>query len=247
LGRIISQLRRLELIFSDMNHEIIIVNDGSTDDTLHVIQKEAESNGRIHVITYAQNKGKGYALREGILRSVGELTLLLDGDTEISLDHLESYIKEMPHWDILVGSKRHQKSQVHIPVFRQILSRIFNILVRSATGIKIKDTQVGLKMIRGSVCRRIFANLHVDRYAFDVELLFIASLFKLRVKEMPVNITVKSQFRLKEIVRMFNDLIRISYRYRVVKSYDNSLFSNFVSPDGNGINPVPIKVPELKI
>lgn len=224
--RIISQLRRLDLVFSDVGHEIIVINDGSTDDTLSVLLKEAESNRRIQIISYSQNKGKGYAIREGILGSVGELILLLDGDTEISLDYLKYYIKEMKYWDFLIGSKRHPLSRVNIPMFRRILSRMFNILVRTTTGIKIRDTQVGLKMIKGSVCRRIFANLHVDRYAFDVELLFVASIFKLRVKEMPVNININSQFRTKEIIRMFVDLLRIAYRYRIAKSYDESLFSN---------------------
>ena len=225
-SRIISQLRRLDLVFSHVGHEIIVINDGSTDDTLDVLRKESESNRRIKIISYSQNKCKGYAIREVILKSVGELTLLLDGDTEISLDYLEYYIKEMQHWDFLIGSKRHPLSQVHIPTFRRILSRMFNILVRTITGIKIRDTQVGFKMIKGSICRRIFANLRVDRYAFDVELLFVASILKLKIKEMPVNININSQFRSKEIVRMFIDLVRIAYRYRIAKSYDNYLFSN---------------------
>ena len=152
--------------------------------------------------------------------------MLLDGDTEISLDYLKYNIKEMQDWDFLIGSKRHPLSQVQIPRFRRILSRIFNILVRSATGIKIKDTQVGLKIIEGSCCRTIFANLHINRYAFDVELLFIAARLKLRVKEIPVNINIESQFKPKEIVRMFIDLIRIAYRYRIVRSYNDVLFSD---------------------
>jgi dolichyl-phosphate beta-glucosyltransferase len=221
LGKwIILQLEELKTILdSNLKYEIIVVNDGSTDNTLCLLQKEAESDNHIHLISYAQNKGKGHAIREGVLKSIGNLVMLLDGDCEIFLDALDEYLNEIEDSDLVIGSKRHHLSKVQLTWHREFLSKIFNVLVRLTIGIKVKDTQVGLKLGKGAVIREIFKNVHVNRYAFDVELLAIASLLGLKVKEMPVNINIECQFKLSEMAKMFRDVLAVSYRYKLCRSF----------------------------
>lgn len=224
--RIILQLEELKTILDpNLKYEIIVVNDGSSDSTLSLLQKEAESDNHIHPISYAQNKGKGYAIREGVLKSTGNLVMLLDGDCEISLAPLNKYLNEIEDSDLVIGSKRHHLSIVQLPWHRKFLSKIFNVFVRLTTGIKVKDTQVGLKLGKGAIIREIFKNVHVNRYAFDVELLAIASLLNLKVKEIPVNVTIDCQFKLREIAKMFRDVLAVSYRYKLCRSYQGQLFS----------------------
>jgi hypothetical protein len=100
--------------------------------------------------------------------------------SEISLRLLNDFL-------LVIGSKRHPLSIIDLPLSRTFYNRVFNILVRAATGIKIKDTQVGLKVDKGGVLRSIFKFIKVNRYAFDVELPPIASIFELNVKEMRVD------------------------------------------------------------
>ncbi len=155
--RIILQLEELKTILDpNLKYEIIVVNDGSTDSTLSLLQKEAESDNHIHLISYAQNKGKGHAIREGVLKSIGNLVMLLDGDCEISLAPLNKYLNEIEDSDLVIGSKRHHLSIVHLPWHRKFLSKIFNVFVRLTTGIKVKDTQVGLKLGKGANHSRNF-------------------------------------------------------------------------------------------
>jgi glycosyltransferase involved in cell wall biosynthesis len=232
LGKqIILQLERLKTILhSNLRYEIIVVNDGSTDNTLYLLEKEAESDVNIRLISYAQNKGKGYALRKGVLTSSGSLAMLLDGDCEISLASLNEYLNEIEGSDLVIGSKRHPLSNVDLPFIREFLSRTFNIFVRFTTGIKIKDTQVGLKVGKGTIIREIFRHVQVKRYAFDVELLTIASLLSLKVKEMPVDLNIECQFRLREIAKMFVDVLAVSYKYRLCRSYHRQLLSKLKVP-----------------
>ena len=100
---------------------------------------------------------------------------------------------------------------------------MFNFFVRTFTGIKLRDTQSGLKVARGDVLRKIFEIISVKRYAFDVELLTIASLLGLKIKEMPVEIKMDRRFKIKDIVRMFKDVLAISYRLRIKQFYQKQI------------------------
>jgi glycosyltransferase involved in cell wall biosynthesis len=227
--RLIQQLVELKnMMDSDLKYEIIVVNDGSTDSTLTLVQKEAESDKHVHIISYAQNKGKGHAVKEGVLKSIGNLVMLLDGDCEIFLATLDEYLNEIEDSDLVIGSKRHHLSKVQLPWHRELLSKIFNAYVRLTTGVNIKDTQVGLKIGRGAIIREIFKNIHVNRYAFDVELLAIAALLGLKVKEMPVNINMQRQFEFREIVKMFRDVLAVAYRYKLCGSKQKQFAIIFV-------------------
>lgn len=102
---------------------------------------------------------------------------------------------------------------------RRFLSHGFNVLVKLLTGIKVKDTQTGLKAFRRDSLDAIFLKLAIKRYAFDVELLAVANLHGLKVVELPVNIRMRGLFSLREVWRMFADLLGIAYRLRILKQY----------------------------
>ena len=207
--------------FSD--YELIVVNDGSTDNTLAILKGIASTDPRIRLLSYTPNRGKGYAVRQGILDSQGEAVIFLDGDLDISPDSIKDYVERLSTSDLVIASKRHPESNVRIPRSRAFLSRVFNLFIRMGTGIPQKDTQAGLKVGNGEIMRAMFRNVSVKRYAFDVELFTIASVLHLKIQEMPVVMKIDRQFNFKEIVNMFVDLTRICYRHKVLHAYQNEL------------------------
>jgi dolichol-phosphate mannosyltransferase len=207
-------------------YELIVINDGSTDKTLTVLKCMALTDEHIRVLSYAPNRGKGYAVRHGVLYSHGDAVLFLDGDLNISPDSIKDYIEKLDTYDLVIASKRHPKSTVTIPKSRAFLSRGFSLLVKMAIGIPQKDTQVGFKVGNGEIMRTIFRNISVNRYAFDVELLTIASIMHLKVQEMPVIMKIDRAINIKEIMKMFVDVARISYKYRVACHYQREYLEN---------------------
>jgi dolichol-phosphate mannosyltransferase len=220
-GKVAYSLKKIkqavELAFS--KYELIVVNDGSTDNTLALLKGIALTDEHIRVLSYTPNRGKGYAVKQGVLHSHGDAVMFLDGDLDISPDSIKDYVERLRTSDLVIASKRHPKSSVTIPRSRAFLSRVFNLLIRVATGISQKDTQAGFKVGNGEIMRAIFRNVSVNRYAFDVELFTIASVMHLEVQEMPVIMKIDRKFNIKEIIRMFVDVIRISYKYRISRHF----------------------------
>jgi glycosyltransferase involved in cell wall biosynthesis len=210
-------------------YEIVVVDDGSKDKTLSRAIKYASRNGHVKVISYTQNEGKGYAVRAGFMQTKGDVVVFADSDMDIDLGTVSKYVDALEHGDIVIASKWHPDSVVSMPLSRKILSHGFNVLVKLLTGAKLKDTQVGLKVMKRSAFVNIFPRLCVKRYAFDVELLAVASLYGLRIVQMPAQIRIRGSFRLKEVFKMFQDLLGIAYRLRVLHWYKRPLASNDVS------------------
>jgi glycosyltransferase involved in cell wall biosynthesis len=208
-----------------LTYELIIVDDGSVDNTRRKLATFVNMNSYNHVkvIGYDKNVGKGYAVKTGFVHAEGEIVIFMDSDAEIDPKQLVRYIKALKNADIVVASKWHPQSKVDIPLIRRILSRGFNLLVKLLVGLKLNDTQTGLKAIRKSVFVNVFPKLNVKRYAFDVELLTLADLLGLKIVELPVNIRLCSRFSLKEVWRMFLDLLGITYRLRVNQWYQRTL------------------------
>jgi dolichol-phosphate mannosyltransferase len=220
-SKITSLLAHIKDVLNEalLDFELIIINDGSTDKTEQVILEQEKLDRRIKVLSYIQNRGKGHAVRLGVLNSIGDVVSFLDGDLDISPSQIKNYIKELEGCDLVIASKAHPLSVITAPFVRKILSKMFSILVRLAVGINIKDTQSGLKVGDGNALRKIFNVMLVKRYAFDVEMLAIASRLDLKIKESPINITLDGPFKFREIVNMFLDVLGISYRLRILRSY----------------------------
>ena len=204
-------------------YEIVVVDDGSQDKTLSRAIKYASRNGHVKVVSYTQNEGKGYAVRTGFMQTKGDVVVFADSDMDIDLGAVSKYVDALEHGDIVIASKWHPDSVVSMTLTRRILSHGFNVLVRILTGAKLKDTQVGLKVMRKSAFVNIFPRLCVKRYAFDVELLAVANLYGLRIVQMPAQLRISNSFRLKDVFKMFQDLLGIAYRLRVLHWYQRSI------------------------
>ena len=205
--------------------EILIVNDGSTDNTLKVIQDIKDNHKSIHVITYPKNKGKGHAVKTGILQSIGSSLVFIDGDLDIASDAIQNYVNELDNFDLVIGSKLSQNSEIEIRQSRKILSDMFSGLVRFLTGLKIQDTQVGFKAGNGDNLRKIFKIMSIDGFAFDVELLVIATKLNLRIKEMPVKLKIMKSFRFNSAVQMFCDVLKIAYDDKILHKFEHEIKS----------------------
>lgn len=204
-------------------YELVVVNDGSRDGTKQAVEERLGLDGRIRLISYSKNMGKGYAIRQGVIHSRGKYLVFVDGDGNVGSDSLMSYLQRLDDVDIAVGSKYHPGSQVKVPLSRRILSKGFQALVHALFRLSVKDTQVGFKAGRGEALRRIFRHMVVRRYAFDVEMLAIGNVLGYRVVEMPVTMNLDRRFRLRDIAKMATDLLAITYRLRVTKQYQKKI------------------------
>lgn len=215
IGRVLDELL--------VDYELLVVNDGSTDNTAEVLQRESLANKKLRVVAYTPNRGKGFAVKSGVMESQGDVILFTDGDLDISPEIISQYVRELATADLVIASKLHPLSKVQAPFSRRFLSRGFNLLVRVAVGIKVKDTQSGLKAGNGDVLRMIFKVMLVKRYAFDVELLTIANALNLKIRELPIEINLDRRFKMRDVMRMFVDVLAISYRYRILHWYQARL------------------------
>lgn len=172
--------------------ELIVVDDGSTDSTAKVAENILQDSGKVSasVIRYEENRGKGYAVRTGLLASQGDIALFSDADLSTPITEMPKLIEPIldGELDVTFGSRALDRSLigVHQPWRREQGGRVFNLIVRLSTRLPFWDTQCGFKAFRMSVCRPIIESATIDRFGFDVELLYVTYLAGLRLKEIPV-------------------------------------------------------------
>jgi glycosyltransferase involved in cell wall biosynthesis len=197
------------------NAEVIVVNDGSRDNTADLVRAFAAKDPILRLVENPGNRGKGYAVRNGILNSRGEIVVFSDAD-------LSSPIEEMPKLlaaladgaDIAIGSRwlqadlQTQRQSLH----RQLFGRIFNGLNRTILGLKYKDTQCGFKAFTRRAAQKILPLQRIERWGFDPEILFLARKFGFRVAEIPVRWGHVGGTRINPVIdgaRMFQEMVRI--------------------------------------
>lgn len=172
--------------------EVIVVDDGSSDETAALARRSFENSGtvRTSVISYRSNLGKGRAVRLGLLAARGEIALFSDADLSTPITEAPKLIDPIRHneCDVTFGSRALDRKLigVHQPWRREQAGRVFNLVVRLATGLPFWDTQCGFKAFKMSVCRPLVEAATVDRFGFDVELLYLTFRAGLRLREVPV-------------------------------------------------------------
>jgi dolichyl-phosphate beta-glucosyltransferase len=177
---------------SSAKSELIVVDDGSDDDTAEVAEKALAQAGAVEtrLLRYEKNRGKGYAVRMGLLAASANIALFSDADLSTPVTEVGKLVDPIRsgECDLTFGSRALDRKLigVHQPWRREQSGRIFNLIVRVATGLPFWDTQCGFKAFRMSVCRPLIEAARIDRFGFDVELIYLAHLAKLRLREIPV-------------------------------------------------------------
>jgi glycosyltransferase involved in cell wall biosynthesis len=204
--------------------ELIVVSDGSIDGTAERLLESREVG--IRVIHYDRNLGKGYAVKAGALASSGDWIALVDADLDLNPAVVPDYlaVARAEGLDFAIGSKRHPESVVHYPRSRRIASRCYQLLNRVLFQLDVRDTQVGLKVFRREVAEEVVPLLLVKRFAFDLELLAVAtSLGYSRIRELPIRLEYRfsgSGVGSLEVVRALFDTLAVFYRLRILRTYE---------------------------
>ena len=180
---------RAYLEYQDYMSEVIIVDDGSTDEMAAVVSGLIKDWPAAKLISYEKNRGKGYAVKTGMLAAEGQWRLLMDADGSTDISEIEKLLKYNQDYEVIIGSRYLDKKSIKIkqPLIRRIVSRLGNIIVRVVLGLKPIDTQCGFKLFSGAAAEKIFPRQTIERWGFDVEALTIALHQGYKIKEVPVD------------------------------------------------------------
>ena len=211
LDRILAFEKRSPIAF----REILVVDDGSRDGTAALVQARG---GIIRLLSNPGNRGKGYAVRNGMMAAAGDWILSTDADLSAPIEELGKLIDAARKENavVAIGSRALNRKlvKVHQPVMREISGRAFNIVMRAVTGLPFRDTQCGFKLFQKAAAREIFPRQIEDGFSFDVEDLLIAQALGLRSIEVPVEWSnvEGTKVSLAQGVKSFADLVRIRSR-----------------------------------
>lgn len=171
-------------------YEILVVEDGSPDNTAEVARNYALQIPNLRVIDNAENHGKGYVVRQGLLEAKGKYRVFLDADGSTSINHLDTFLPQLESGvDVVIGSRKIEGSfiQVHQPRHREIMGEGGNWLIRILLGLwSYPDTQCGFKALTGEAADQVASRMVVNRFGFDFELIILAVKLGFKMKQMPV-------------------------------------------------------------
>ena len=224
-------------------YEIICVVDGKTDKTFEKASKFASNYPtKIKVTGYKRNMGKGNAVKFGMARARGDVIGFVDAGVELNPNGISMLLEHFEWYgaDIIIGSKRHAASKIYYPWYRKIMSFGYQVIVGILFGLKVKDTQVGMKFFRREVIKKVLPRLLVKAFAFDIEMLSVANyLGYKRIYEAPVELKMKfsgtstiiSKGFVRTVFSMFWDTAAVFYRLRILRYYDYSNRKNWIKND----------------
>ncbi len=211
--------------------EIIVVDDGSRDSTADVVRAFAAQVPEVRLLQNPGNRGKGYSVRNGLLRAFGEIVMFTDADLSAPIEEAEGLFAAIAGGaDIAIGSRWLERTRQTIrqPLYRQFFGRCFNAVTRAVMGLPFADTQCGFKAFTRAAAQTVFQLQTIDRWGFDPEILFIALKRGFRIEEVPVSWAHDERTRisyLKDGMRMLEDIAQVRW---------NALFGRY----GREIEPI---------
>jgi dolichyl-phosphate beta-glucosyltransferase len=203
--------------------EVLVIDDGSTDQTFAVARAIAARDDRVRVIRSQPNHGKGYGVRTGVLQANGELIVFTDADGSYGPGEVARVTAALADAPVAIGSR--PVGWATGPPARRLASRLFNRAIRALLGLPFADTQCGLKGFRRQAALEVFGRSRLDGFAFDVEVLFLARRLGLRVGEVPVRAEERDGSRVQLVVDalgMLGDVLRVR-RWAVSGDYDRAV------------------------
>ena len=201
--------------------EVVIVNDGSKDNTSQIAASILKDYDKVKVLDYSKNNGKGYAVKQGVLSSTGEYILFLDIDLSTPIEEIKKLIPFTKEYKVVIGSRALKQSKIEKKQkwYRIILGKIGNKVIQLLLLPGIKDTQCGFKMFEGKLARDVFRFLTISRWGFDFEVLYLAKKRKAKIKEIPINWHDEgdSKLSLKDYLTTLIELLKIKWNNLVGK------------------------------
>jgi len=227
--KIILTIKETLNVFEKMgyDYEIIIIDDGSIDNTYNKVQENLNIfNGRVKIERYKSNAGKGFAIKYGFNFVSGDYVLFLDADMDLHPSQITNFLKLIEEYkaDVVVGSKRHKDSIVDYPKSRKFLSNGYYFLIKILFGLPVKDTQTGFKLFRYEALKNGIHRIIIKRYAFDLELLVVLHKLGYKIIECPIYLKPSRRYYnrigLKDIYNTLIDTAAIFYRLKIKRFYD---------------------------
>lgn len=207
-----------------LNAEVVVVDDGSGDDTSEVANKAFREFPEIEasVVRYDKNRGKGFAVKTGLLAAKGDIALFTDADLSTPISEIYKLVKPIQDgdYDVTFGSRALDRSLIgtHQPWRREQGGRLMNFIIRTMSGLQFWDTQCGFKAFNMQKFRPLLPLMKIDRFGFDVEFLYVADYHQLRLKEIPVrwNDVAGSKVSVfRDTRRMISELSQIRRNARI--------------------------------
>jgi glycosyltransferase involved in cell wall biosynthesis len=231
------------------NAEVLVVDDGSSDDTPDIVHRWMHTHPNLHLIHNDGNRGKGFSVRNGLLQARGQVVMFTDADLSSPIEEAERLFEALEAGaDVAIGSRwlDKQRQTIHQPLYRRFFGRCFNWVTRKFIGLPFKDTQCGFKAFRHDAAQVIFRLQTIERWGFDPEILFIARKLKYKIVEVPVTWGHDERSRisyLKDGMKMLEEMAQIrknSLRGR----YDQAIAamkdtSKMTTPPAARPNPLP--------
>lgn len=199
---------------SGLTYEILVVDDGSKDTTVSYVEAESARDPHLRLLRYGQNRGKGHAVRYGVLRARGQWVLFTDADLSTPISELDRFLPHLERgYDVVIASRALPDSRlvVHQPWLRERIGRMMNRLVRLISGLKFPDTQCGFKLFTRRAAHDIFENVTVETWMFDVEALVIAMKLGYCIIDVPVTWVNSDESRVhwSHTARVLRELLHI--------------------------------------
>jgi glycosyltransferase involved in cell wall biosynthesis len=217
LARTLERIREY-IATKGFDAEVIVVDDGSSDDTAKLVEKWHARMPILRLVSNGRNRGKGYSVCHGMLEARGRIALFTDADLSAPIEEADKLLSSLNQAEIAIGSRALDRSliSVHQSRFRELAGILFNLIVRVMTGVDFKDTQCGFKIFTRQQAMVIFEQQRVEGFGFDPEILFLAKRHGLRVVEIPVRWAHDPATRVRvfrDSLRMFIDLLRIRWNW----------------------------------